>query len=564
MPGYNPYEQQNNDIISAYSNVDNKGFFSRMLRRLTTYGMSYNDMIARNTVAVGENEDPMTVGGSGSVYDILQQKAMNDVLSKKSIAYIDRSYSDKRRLLREYSIRDEIRDFIDTVADECIVYDDDRDFCEIRPLSTEYSDEIRKRYQEIFELIYASYGFNNSATAFSYMKDFLIDGYLAFEIIFDDKKKNIIGFNKLAAETLVPSYEINVGQIWIQYPDDPNIRRILLDSQIIFISYGNQKNYGETSYVEGLIKPYNQLKILEETRLMYNIVNASVYQKFTVPTKNLGIAKAKQKVGEIISNYKDEVSFDERLGTIMINGEPHLPYNKQYWFNEDNSGKIEMEMIKPEGHDLNESEILKWFRNILQRASRIPIQRFSDENGGGTVIDEASEITRDEVKFSNFINRLRMIFKEIIVKPIRVQMLMDFPEYIEDNLFINNIDIVFNSNQLFEEWKKISNISKRVDFVDKMLSLQGADDKPYFNMDYVIEKYLKLSPEEIEENKKYWAKSNGASGSVQGNTPQEEGGFGGGESQGGGEEFGGSEPMESSEPESQAQSGGNEEGGFSF
>jgi hypothetical protein len=74
-----------------------------------------------------------------------------------------------------------------------------------------------------------------------------------------------------------------------------------------------------------------------------------------------------------------------------------------------------MELVSPEGHNLNESDMLTWFYNSLKRASRIPFQRFERENGGGNMFSDASEMTRDEVKFGNFVNRLRANFRGIIL-----------------------------------------------------------------------------------------------------------------------------------------------------
>jgi hypothetical protein len=93
-----------------------------------------------------------------------------------------------------------------------------------------------------------------------------------------------------------------------------------------------------------------------------------------------------------------------------------------------------MELVSPEGHNLNESDMLTWFYNALKRASKIPFQRFDKENGGGNLFSDASEMTRDEIKFYNFINRLRANFKELIVKPIKLQMLIEFPELKDDEI----------------------------------------------------------------------------------------------------------------------------------
>ena len=342
------------------------------------------------------------------------------------------------------------------------------------------------------------------------MKDFLVDGYLAVEIIYDDKKKNIIAFNRLRPETLVPAYEAQVGHLWIQYPEDPQLRRIYLDSQIIFLSYSTQDDYSETSYVEGLIKPYNQLKILEQTRIMFNVLNAQVYQKFTVPIKGMSRQRAEEQIGQLIHDYSEEIEWDDTLGTLSINGQKHLHYNKQIWFPEGEAGTPNMELVKQEGHDLNDETMLSWFFRSLKRASKIPIQRFESDNGGGNLFGDASEMTRDEIKFHNFISRLRANFKEILVKPLKLQMLIEFPELRDDDVFNNQVDINFYTNQIFEEWKKINNLSKRADVVSTLLSVMNTDEKPYFHIEWIMDNVFKLTPEEKAENERYWARDSGS------------------------------------------------------
>ena len=506
MPSYNPLNNQNQNQTNISSSVENKGLFNRLLRNLSNFGMKYDDMILRNTVGVGVNEDPYSQKNN-SMYDFFSQKAVASVLNKKSIPYLDRSYADKRRILREYSIKDEIRDFISSVADEAIIYGTDKDFCSPEPLSNDFPQDVKDKYQEYFEVIYNKFGFNDNITAWNMMRDYLIDGYVAIEIVWDDKKKNIIYFNRLRPETLVPAYEPAIGNLWIQFPEDPQLRRIFLDSQIVFISYSTQNDFAETSYVEGLIKPYNQLKILEQTKIMFNIINATIYQKFTIPIKGLPRQRAEEQIGQLIADYSEEIEWDDSLGTVTINGKKHLPYNKQIWFPEGDAGTPAMELVSPEGHNLNEDNMLTWFFNVLKRASKIPFQRFDKESGGGTVFDDAASMTRDEVKFNNFVNRLRANYKELIVKPLRLQMCMEFPELKDDEVFLNQVDIVFVSNQLFEEWKQLGNLEKRSGILSTLLGIQTADGKPYFHIDYLIDKIMKLTQEEKEENKSYWIKS---------------------------------------------------------
>ena len=552
MASYNQFNAGSGQNNFTYTNsaVENKGLFNRILRGLSSYGMNYDDMIVRNQVGIGINEDPFAARGN-SMYDFFSQRAVASVLNRKSIPYLDKAYADKRRILREYSIKDEIRDFISSLADESIVYNDERDFCSPKPLGNDYSQEIKDKYQEYFEKIYNKFGFSDSITAWNMMKDFLIDGYIALEIIYDDKKKNIIGFNRLRPDTLVPAFEPTIGHLWIQFPEDPQLRRIFLDSQLVYISYSTQNDYSETSYVEGLIKPYNKLKILEQTRVMFNIINATVYQKFTIPIKGLSRQRAEEQIGQLINDYSEEVEWDDSLGTLTINGAKHLPYNKQIWFPEGDAGTPAMELVSPEGHNLNESDMLTWFYNALKRASKIPFQRFDKENGGGNLINDSADMTRDEIKFYNFINRLRANFKELIVKPLKLQMLIEFPELKDDEVLVNQIDINFNSNQVFEEWKKLNNLAKKAEIFGTLVGVMNGD-KPYFHIEYLIDNVFKLTPEEKAENQKYWAKD--AAGVAAGGA--EAGAAGGAEGGEGGEaapaEGGEAAPEAQTAPEAQA------------
>ena len=529
MASYNQYNDRNQGMIQN-SAVQNTGLFSRILRRISNYGMNYDDMVIRNQVGVGINEDPYS-GQGESMYDFFSSKAVASVLNRKSIPYLDKAYADKRRILREYSIKDEIRDFVTTLCDEVIVYNEENDFCSPKPLSNEYSQEIQDKYQELFEKTYNKFGFSDNITAWNMMKDFLIDGYVAIEMIYDDKNKEIIAFNRLRPDTLVPAYEPSIGHLWIQFPEDPQLRRIFLDSQLIFISYSAQDDYTETSYVEGLIKPYNQLKIIEQTRIMFNVLNAQVYQKFTIPVKGLSRQRAEEQIGRLIHDYSEEMEWDDVMGELTINGSKHLHYNKQIWFPDGEHGTPNMELVKQEGHDLNDETMLDWFYKGLKRASKIPAQRLDTDNGGGNLFSDASEMTRDEIKFNSFIRRLRANFKEIIVKPIKIQMLIEFPELMDDDSFLNGLDIRFYTNQIFEEWKKINNLSKRAEAVSTLLGIMKTEEKPYFHIEWIMDNVFMLTPEEKAENERYWAQDSSVSGSA------EEGG--GGDDFGGGGDFGG-------------------------
>ena len=536
MASYNPLSQNNNSTIAS-SSVENRGLFSRLLRNLSNYGMDFTEML-RNTVSVGKNEDPYAQK-EGLGYDYLSQKAIASVLNKQSIPYLNKQSLDKIKMLYEYAAKSDLVIYVDKIASEAIIYSDDKDFVTLKALSSDYSQDIQDKCQEYFEKIYHRYGFSDGITAWNLMKEFLITGYIANEIIWDDKKKNIIGFNQIDPLTLVPGYDPSIGNLWLQYPEDPQLRRIFLDSQIVFISYSPQREV-QTSYLEGLIRPYNQLKLLEQTRIMFNVINASLHQVFTIPTFGMSKSQAEQQLGSLVSDLSESVQWMD-TGELFINGTKQLPLNKQYWYPEGEHGKPSMELVMPQGNDLNEDSMLKWFMDILKTATKIPFQHLERENGGGSVYFQAADMTRDDIEYGTFINRLRTMFKSIILKPLKLQMCMEFPELKDDHVFLNQLDVIFNSNQLFEELKKISNIQKRIELISSMATLKKNNVRPYFHMDFLIDNYMQLTVEQKQENESYWIKNpdgggeteegGGSMDSGMGGGPQ--GGTSGGETQGG-------------------------------
>jgi len=565
MASYNP----NNSPSWSNNNTGNQGFFSRALRNISSWGMYYNDMVSKNKVTIGINEDPNQMSGNGGMYDFFSQRAIASILSQKSVAYLDKSVNDKIRILREYSIKDEIKDFVTTICDEAIIYDDERRFCEPKKLKDDYPQEVKDRYYEIFEEVYNNFNFSNGKRAWDIFRRFLIDGYAAYEIVWDDKAQNIIGYEEVEPVTLMPGYEPESGtHIWIQFPEDPTLRRVILDSQIIYLSYKSHNEYSEMSYVEGLIRPYNQLKIIEQSKIIFNMANATIYQKYVIPVKDLPRQRAEESVGKMIANYSEEVSWDDTMGVPEINGSKHIPYNKQLWFPEGESGTPQFELISPDGHNLNENDMLTWFYNALKRASNIPFSRFDKDNGGGDIYDNSSGMTNDEVKFGNFVGRLRTSFKEVVIKPMKLQMLREFPEYKEDAKLLNSIDVEFNSNDLFEEWKRINNLNKRVETVQKLADAIEIDGRPYFHPEYIVDKYLKLTEEEKQENEAYWKKKpikgDAGDGSGGGDSFGGDDDFGGGDF-GGDDDFGGGEDLGGEDLGGGADEGGGEDvGDFEF
>ena len=555
MATYNRYNQPNSMYDFGRGNVG-KSFGNKILRKLSNFGMDEQEMVVRNSQAIGAFQDTSNLlyEPGTNMYDLFTKKIISKILEKKSIAYLDRRYLDKRKILHQYAIKEEIKDYVTRIAEEAINYDDDNYFCTVSDLPDTYDQSIRVKYQENFKKIYNAFNFNDGLTAWNYMKTFLIDGFLSFEIVYDDDQKNIIELNLLDPLTLIVAAEPGTGTVvWIQNPDVPQLRRVLLDANIIYISYSNNLDYDETSYVEGLIKPYNQLKLLEFTKLMYNLNQASIYKKFVIPVNGLTRQQAEQQISQLMSEYHEDIEWDDTTGIPYINGSTKIPHSKDYWFPTSELGTPEMEILQPQQAELNEDIVLQWFYKSFKRASKMPFSRLDEDQGGGNFYDDTASITMDEIRFKNFVSRLRTLFKEVLVKPLKIQMVLEFPELSSDRIFESYIKLNFNSNDLFEEWKYLNNLAKRAEIASTLSSnLQDGEGKPYLSIEWIVRNIMKFTDKDIESNNKCkmmsgtageGAGASGGGGGDMGGFPGGEPGFpggegGGGQAQGGGQSQG--------------------------
>jgi hypothetical protein len=231
--------------------------------------------------------------------------------------------------------------------------------------------------------------------------------------------------------------------------------------------------------------------------------------KFIIPVGGKSKTRAKQSLSQLMSNYKEVVDFDWDSASLTTNGKPMLQFNKEYWLPSKDGEQPEIETLGGEGPELSDTESLKYFSDKLKAVSKIPYSRFMYEDGGGDFAMEADGMIRDEIKFAKFIKRLRSSFQEILVKPLWLQMCLKFPEFKEDAGFKTQIALQFNEENMFAELKGMEIMSKRLDFIGTMKdSLVKTDpitmeETPYFDMDFLVDRYLKLSPDDKAANEAY-------------------------------------------------------------
>ena len=499
------------------------------LSNLSKFGTRHEDLLLKNSQAIGFIESQLQArAGRSTMNDDLMKfsMAISDTTSQlrtKALAFFQLDYVVKRERLRDIAANGEIEFVLETIVDDMIVYDDENRFVYPKDLTGKmlyrgdtkeerlnFQEKVVRKYNDSFEKIYTAWGFAEGIAAWQYAFQFLIEGHLTFEIIYDnlEKPKEVIGFKELDPASIAPQLQKDAkGKIfmqWLQYDQMTGSTRVLNDSQVVYISYSNHFRTKRISFVERLIRSFNLLRIIEHSKVIWHVMNAPIRLQTTVPIGTKSFQKGQEDVREFLNMFKEDVVFNGDTGELQVDGKPNVLFYKNYVtpINDQNQA-VKIEAINMPGPNLSGSELLNYFYKKLKMDSKIPYSRWEGQSGMGAFTLNAEGITREEVRYQKFINRLRSAFSELMVKPWYLQMCLDFPELSDDYKFNNAIGIKYNNDNVFEEMKKNEIEAKRIAAYQAKKGIVNDDGTPYFATEYLIREELKLTEAEIQSNKQW-------------------------------------------------------------
>ena len=506
------------------------------LINLSSLSLNASQSILQTSLALGASETNNAYASNSIMQygdDIGQDNAFakyRDITknNSQSYAYYDLSYSQRREQLRSFSQIPTVSFVLDTISDETIILDENNYFAQLDlkllklKLNSEYkgkngetADDLINNCQKAFKIIYSTYGWDKSNDAWNYFKKFLIEGYIAFEIVVDNlmHPTRIIGIREIDPITLEPDIEVDPEtnkevKVWYQYRGDAELERKIPDSNIIYISWSSGM-YGESarvSYLEGLIRSYTMLSQLENSRMVWNIMNAQKRMKVTVPVGNISQDKAKAKINEVKADWNEETTIDEISGEMVVNGSPKFSFTKTYFFPKRDNGEMSVEEISSEGYDMSDIAPLKYFWRRFILETKVPANRFMIDpaaEGAHPLGGDDASITREEYAFSRFISRIRVIYREILLKPLWVQICLMMPELASSELLKQCIGIVFNEENMFVQAKERTALKQGAEIIGTLSQLMLGENKPFFSMKFLIQKFLGMSDEDLALNEKY-------------------------------------------------------------
>ena len=450
-------------------------------------------------------------------------------------SYVDiegvyRTEFDLIKRYREMALHPECDSAIEDVVNEAIVSDTNDTPVEIELSNLNASDGIKKKIRSEFKYILDLLDFNKKAHEI--YRNWYIDGRLYYHKIIDFKNpqegiqelryidalkiRYVRQMKKSKKDTRLANIQTDnpmeyefpeIEEYFVYNPkstypaNNPSSMtggnkgvKIARDAITYCTSGLVDRNKGSTlSYLHKAIKSLNQLRMIEDSLVIYRLSRAPERRIFYIDVGNLPKNKAEQYLREVMGRYRNKLVYDANTGEIK-DDKKFMSMLEDFWLPRREGGRGTEISTLPGGQNLGELEDVKYFQKKLYKALNVPSSRLETETTFN--IGRAAEITRDEVKFQKFIARLRKRFSELFTDLLKTQLILKGIMTLEEwDEMKEHIQFDFIADNYFTELKEIEIRNERMNQVNTMDPYVGK----YFSVEYMRRQVLKQTEQEIKE-----------------------------------------------------------------
>jgi hypothetical protein len=419
---------------------------------------------------------------------------------------------------RDMALQPECDAAIEDIINETLVFTEGDYPVQIILDKLEQPESIKKKIREEYEHLMKLLDFNNQG--YDIFRRWYVDGKLYYHMMIDVKqpKQGIKEVRYIDPRKIRKVREnkkfkpiLNqMGQNQINAPQKPNEYFIysekgfnndanqgikIASDAICYVHSGLTDKDGKVivSNLHKAIKPLNQLRMLEDATVIYRISRAPERRIFYIDVGNLPKMKAEQYLREIMQKYKNKLVYDAQTGEIR-DDRRFQTMLEDFWLPRREGGKGTEITTLPAGQNLGEIEDVLYFQKKLFKSLNVPISRLEADNGFS--LGRASEITRDELKFSKFIGRLRLRFSHLFDKLLETQLLLKgICTKTEWQQMKEEISYDFISDVHFAELKEAEVMKERLALLGDIDGYVGK----YFSEAWVRKHVLHQTEDDIEE-----------------------------------------------------------------
>ena len=418
------------------------------------------------------------------------------------------------RRYREVSLIPECDSAIEDVVNECITSDTSDRIVALDLRDVKLSDSIKNKIQDEFAYILSKMKFNqNSHEIF---RKWYVDGRIYFHKVVDSKrpKAGIQDIRNIDPLKIKKVRNVEKGK-------DPKTKIDVIkkvEEFYIFSDKGFDKSTtteGTTvkiapeavsyttsglldytknvvvGYLHKALKTANQLSMMEDALVIYRISRAPERRIFYIDVGNLPKAKAEQYLADVMNKYRNKLVYNAQTGEIK-DDRKHMSMLEDFWLPRREGGRGTEISTLPGGQNLSEIEDIEYFKKKLYRALNVPVSRMESDNGFN--LGKSSEITRDELKFNKFTNRLQKKFGRVFVDMLRTQLVLkEIVTAEEFDEFKDFLQFDYATDNHFTELKDAEILRERMYTLGQVVDYVGK----YYSHDYVRKYILRQTEDDI-------------------------------------------------------------------
>lgn len=421
--------------------------------------------------------------------------------------------ADLVRRYREISLHPECDQAIEDICNEAIVSSEEKESVKVLLHDLPFGDEVKKRIDEEFTNVLKLMNF--STKGFEIFKRWYVDGRIFYQKLIDreNPKNGITELRYIDPRKIKKVREIKKSRSTVDLAITNDYEeyfmfnekgvagatsgsgvRIAADT-IAFCSSGlvDQNKNMILSYLHKAIKPVNQLRMIEDAVVIYRIARAPERRIFKIDVGNLPKQKAEQYLRDVMARYRNKLVYDANTGEIR-DDRSYMNMLEDYWLPTREGGRGTDITTLPGGQNLGEMADIEYFQRKLYRSLNVPVSRL--EPATGFSMGRSTEITRDELKFTKFVQRLRKKFTELFNDFLKTQLILKGVIAEEDWATIQvNIKYDFLQDGHFAELKESEMLKDRVLLADSLEKYVGK----YFSQEYIRRFIFKQSEKEIKD-----------------------------------------------------------------
>ena len=424
---------------------------------------------------------------------------------------------DNHQLVLKYrgvAMQPEVDMAIEEIVNEAICHSSEEQNVDITLDKVEAPDNIKKQIKEEFDNIVSMLDFNN--LGHDIFRSWYVDGRLYHHLLVNEanlkagiQEIRLIDSSKIRKIKKIKKKEdpktgakvvtaVEEFYIFEEKPGQSSSGVRLSPDSINYITSGllDERKQKVISYLHKALKPINQLRMMEDSLVIYRLARAPERRIFYIDVGNMPRGKSEQYMKDIMTRYRNKLVYDADTGNLK-DDRKHMSMLEDFWLPRREGGRGTEISTLPGGDNLGQIDDIIYFQKRLYRSLNVPINRLEQE--AQFSLGRSTEITRDEVKFQKFIDRLRRKFAGVFLNVLEKQLILKGIITKEDwDSWKTDIIVDYVKDNHFTELKDMEILRERLQTLNEAQPYIG----DFFSKEHISKNILMMSDEDIKEMKK--------------------------------------------------------------